>query len=506
MEATGYNFYNFEKAQESPKMALPSLTDPSSKIIEYLQNMGINISSEELYNAEDYPVLQDTDALRHFFLGAGGPFVEFLTWVDIGVGWITIPHFDDLDLGNTIKNEFDQFCEDSDIIGTLVGFVTFFYVLGRACIVITRNAAGTDFYINKNIGLTGIDNIDVLTLDEESIRKSLKDPTGNTPFKQNIELDIDTPPEIQQSSTIPIARERVIFRTRNPLSKVSHRGISLFQNCSKDLDTAARFPRYRNQLSSKYANLHRHYVVNTEMLRNIEGGLDILSTKEAQDEYLYGIWEMLREQMEKGATIVTFDFIDSRDISFGGNEPDLGGIEKQTYEAIGFKTGVPLNLTGLYGGEVNRATLDTMAQFFVDRRKNGPQKIFVDIVREIINIWMDMKGYKGKGTLEVKVNPFLNETEEQKAHRALLLEQSNIPRSAVEKRRVVGLGEKIEEGEADRQAENMIDIETRQQNKPRPKKVQEIERNPQPSPEALNVSMEMEKVIKEALELSGDNK
>lgn len=460
MEGTkNYNFYDYGASSKN-KMPIPSLADPGSRILSFLQSMGVNVDIDSLYNAADYPTGSPEEFLRHYFFGYGNQLIDFMVWVDIGVGWeLTPKNFASDELGQKVKAELDEYFEYIDLIGTMIQFATYFYVLGKAAIVFTQTLRGDEFYYDKLAGVTGVDAIDPISLDENSIRDALKDITGKTPFKQKANYeDLSTlitsksDNENSESDTeIELARDRVIFRTRNPLSRVSPTGFSSFQNCVKDLQTAAKFPRYRNQLSSKYANLHRHYVVNTEMLKTLEGGLDILKTKEAQDQYLLSLWDLIKKQMDKGSTVITFDFIESHDISFGGKEPDLAGIEKQTYEAIAFKIGVPLNLTGLYGFEINRATLDTIAQFFVDRRKNGPQRLFKDVLKEIIERWMKLKGYVGG--FDIEIRPFLNESKDAIYNRALTLDQANVPRSDLEKRREVGYPDEIEWGKADEERE-----------------------------------------------------
>jgi hypothetical protein len=100
-------------------------------------------------------------------------------------------------------------------------------------------------------------------------------------------------------------------------------------------------------------------------------------------------------------------YLDSKEVTYAGKEPDLVGLERASMETLAFKTEIPLNVL-MYGADVNRATLEKITNFFVKRRANGPQGVYKAIIEEIANEYLMMRGYN-KGKLQVKFNPFLDE-------------------------------------------------------------------------------------------------
>lgn len=155
------------------------------------------------------------------------------------------------------------------------------------------------------------------------------------------------------------------------------------------------------------------------------------------------------QQESKHSSIATFKWIESNEKTYGGKEPALADVERQTIEMLGTKMGVPTNLMA-YAESVNRATLETIADFFVQRRKNGSQKIYKRIIEEVANQCMKMWGYNGK--MSIEFNHFVKENPTAKFDRIGLFEQ-RCPglMSDKEKREHIGLNDAIDYGKADDQ-------------------------------------------------------
>lgn len=441
----------------------PMIVDPMEDMIWFLESVGYNV--EEFLSNDiltvDYPTGSEEEFLRHYVLGAGGPFTDFVVGVDLGVGWEYIPNFEDEEEGKKAKKDMEEFDEKIDLLSTMLNFGAYFEVIGRGSIVITKNALGNDFIYDEHSGITGIDCINPMSLDTNSIKLALDDPTGTIPFIQNYSTASG------KSGTVELSQDRVIYATRNKFARHSATGVSMYQNALRELRTVVKFPRYRESIARKLANVFRHYTIDQEQIKNTPLGRTVLADTQSEENYLLNIQNLIMQQEQRHSSIATFKWIESSEKTYGGNEPNLDVIEKQTINMLALKMGVPVNIMA-YAEDVNRATLETIAEFFVQRRKHGSQKRYKTIIEYIANMCMEMWGYNG--TMSIKFNHFVQENETAKFDRIGLLNQ-RVPNllSAKEQREGIGKPEIIDYGDADdqikeKQLEEMALAEEHQSN------------------------------------------
>lgn len=426
---------------------LPYIGEDESRFTEILRMYYPEyMESKDIELSIDYPVGDDYSAIRQYLRGPGGPLVDFLVYVDLGVGWKLNPvGWEDEKEGQKAAAKTEEWMDKISFFETMNMFATFRLVLGRHCIVKTYDLNG-DFYYSPREKVTGVDCIDPLTLDMNSVREVMRDRTGTVPFVQRY-----SGAKGEEGKTNEFSQDRVIYRTRNALTKYSTYGVSLFENTFTDLRTAAKFPRYRSDISRKYANIHRHFIVNTETLMSTPEGLKILSDPNLSKAYLDDIHTLIREQEEKSTSLATFDFITSIEQTYGGKEPDIAGVERTTYQSIGYKTGIPIELI-MYTSEVDRSALEVVADLFVRRRENGDRKIvYAPIIRDIANEYAKMQGYPGK--FAVEFNPFLSkDLNAIYARVGALMQQVPDIFSRVEIRREIDFPDRVVIGEADEYA------------------------------------------------------
>lgn len=435
-------------------MQIPVIADLNHEVNGILDLHGLTQSFQEVEQVADYPSGTDIDYLRHYYKGVGAPFVNFLAYVDVGVGFSVEPRdFPDREEGQDLKKEVDSYFKKIDFLTTMLQFAIHREVLGRAVLVKTYTSDMEDFYFNKYEKVTGLDSINPLTLDDTQSRKVILDTTNTEKFKQVINYDTDSKTGKQEDEqTIHLEQDRVYYATRNPLTKYSLHGVSVYSNCLTELRTVVRFPRYRSQMARKFANIHRHYVVNTEKLQAHPYGTQVTMSVERATNFLNGIHRLVTEQEEKGSSIATFDYIDSHDVTYAGKEPDIAGIEHGSLESLALKMELPLNAM-VYGADVNRATLEKITNFFVKRRQNGPQNIYRTIIEEIANEYARMHGHT-QGRLEVVFNPFLEEDiTEIYAREGDLANKIPNSKSVTEIRRAIRMPDNIEYGPADEESE-----------------------------------------------------
>lgn len=389
---------------------LPIIVDPLERLINVLHQYGYETDAlNEGMTALDYPSGSEEEFLRHYILGCGGPFANFLAYVDVGVGWTYEPiGFSNEADGQEAKERMEEFADKIDLVGTMFSHDIYYQVLGRSCIILTANALGDDFYYDENADITGVDVLNPMTLTIESIRKVKADNTGEEVYEQ-IALDedeMDNP-----NNQVTFSQDRVLYRTRSPFTKTSSiHGISMFQNALKELRAVVKFPRYREQISRKLANVFRIYTINTEKLRASPMGGKILLDSETEQAYLLNMQKGIMQQEQRHSSVAMMDWVETNEHSFGGKEPALDVVEKQTLESLALKLEMPINVMS-YGRDVNRATLDTISDFFVQRRKNGDQRKHKKTIEQICAKAMELWGYDGR--LEVVMNPFVRDSEDE---------------------------------------------------------------------------------------------
>lgn len=383
---------------------LPIISDPLENVLNVLTSLGYNIEdylSDTSYSI-DYPMGTEEEFLRHYVLGLGQPFTDFLTYVDAGVGFTIEPVFKDENEGEQAKQELERYYEKIDFLNTISIDTTYFLALGRSSIVLTKNALGDGWYYNKKQDIMGIDPINPMTLTEESIKKVKNDFTGLEVYKQQYSDSTG------ESQTIELEQDRVIYRTRNPFGRSSLTGISTYQNSLKELRELAKYPRLRGQVAWKLSNIFRHYVIDNDMIKDTPLGKKVLNDPEEERNYLNFIQNMIMQQELRHPSIATFKWLRSEEKSFAGKEPPLDVIEKRSLDSLAFKQGVPLNLT-MFGEDVNRSTLDTIGLYFIKRREKGPQNKHRILIQDISNQTLKLWGYEG--TVKIHMNKFIEDDE-----------------------------------------------------------------------------------------------
>lgn len=428
------------------KKNIPMIVDPAEQYLRALEMLGYDVIDEYLSMdtmAIDCPTGSEEEFLRHYILGAGGPFTDFVVGVDVGVGFTLKPIFENKEEGEKAKKRLEEFYEKIDFLSTMTSFATYYEVLGRATIVLTSNALGDDFYQNEHLGITGIDCINPMTFEIESIYKALEDPNGKEPFIQVYTTHAG------KNERIPLPPERVIYATRNKLARKSAIGISMYQNALRELRAIIKFPRFRESIARKLANVFRHYTIDQEAFKNTALGRAILTDENAERNYLLSIQKLIMEQESKHSSIATFKWVESNEKTYGGNEPNLEVVEKQNVNMLALKFGIPANIMA-YAEDVNRSTLETIAEFFVQRRKNGSQKEYKTIIESISNLCMEKWGFKGR--MEIEFNTFVQENEASKMERVGLFNQRCPDVLGVkEQREILGRPDEIDRGKSDEQ-------------------------------------------------------
>ena len=346
----------------------------------------------------DFDLGNDQELLMHYMYGAAGPFIDLLNYVDLGVGWTLNPvdfasESEGLEAVEIIENEL----YDMDFHTTMIQFATYYLTIGRACIIKTYTLDGT-FYQNEHEGITGLDCINPLTLNTESIQDAITDPTGNKPF-------------IQQNSDgkeIIFEQSRVIFRTHNNLTRRSTWGASPLQRCITDLRLINNFSRYREGLARKYGNLYRMVTIDPQRLREGAGaaGDAIFKDAASMQQYLDDTANYFNEQERKGGTVACYDWLNLTEASFSGRDVNLNELEVQTLRNIAFKLDVPLDLL-MYAQIVNRSVLEVLSEVFIGKRENGPRKhVYTPLIEEIANEILKQHDMNN-GYVCVDFNPFL---------------------------------------------------------------------------------------------------
>jgi hypothetical protein len=401
-------------------------------------------------------------AIREFLRGAGGPIVEFLIYVDVGVDWTLKPvGFKTKEAGADAKTICDDICKEMNLYSSVNQFAAWREVTSRAVAVKTYNAMD-GFYISKREKVNGFDCIDPTTLDMNSIEQVMADRTGTENYIQN-------PPSNQPLKnvnwdTVDLEQDRVIYRVRNPLTNHATHGISIFQPAYTDLVTANRFPRYRMKIARKYSSVLRHITIDDGALAESPQGLNILMNNETADDYLDRTIEMVEEQERRGTNLYTWKFIESNNETYGGKEPDLPGVESQTMKSIGYKVGVPIQLT-MFPENMNRASMDTLSDLFVARRERGPRKqVYEPIIREVCDDILRSEGFT-EGHMEINWNPFMSKDKDAITQRVVAAVGAGLE-GFVEGRRELDLPDKIEMTEEEKEIRGLYQALFKQQGGP----------------------------------------
>lgn len=387
---------------------LPFVGDSEEELVRIMRMYNPTFTWRDVEIMEDYPLGSDHTFLLQYIRGTMAPFIDFLVYIDLGVGFVVKgKNFSSDEAAKEAEEKFEKWREKVKLDATLNQFATYREVIGRATIIYTFNVNG-GFYYNENEKVTGVDAINPMTLDDESIKNVMVDTTGTEEYLQ-IPKWTNTPMKNVQGAPIikRFTQDRVIYVTRNPLTKWSSRGISALQNCLTDARTISKFPRYRSDMARKFSNIHRHFKVLSELLQQTQYGNEVLNDPQESKKYLDDIHSIIKEQEQKSASIATFDFITSEEVTYGGKEPDISGIERMTLESLAMKLGIPLSMVA-FADQVNRASMDVLVDLFIKKRENGVRKqVYVPIIKDIVKTFWASEGIY-EGEVEVQFKPFLS--------------------------------------------------------------------------------------------------
>lgn len=345
----------------------------------------------------NYPVASDQELLTHYMYGSAGPFMDLLTYVDLGVGWTLKPvDFRDEDEGLEAVQRVEGELYKRDFNSTMMQFAAYYLVLGRACLIKTYDKLG-DFYFDENSRVSGIDCINPLTLDMRSIREVMDDNTGKNEF-------------IQQYKGVrsSFSQDRVVYRANNNFNKHSVRGFSSLQRCISELRLLSRFPGYRESLARKYSNIHRIIQVKTGEFGETDQGKAVLNSGEHSQAYLNDVRKYYTIEEEKGGALFFYDWMDVKESSYAGKEVNLNDLEIQTLRNIAFKLDIPLDML-MYSQIVNRSVMEVLADIFVNKQAAGARNhVYTPIIEGVANEILQQREVSD-GRLKVEYNPFLSQ-------------------------------------------------------------------------------------------------
>jgi hypothetical protein len=380
--------------------------DPTSQMVRWMQRQYPRFGVHDLKLIEHYPYLTDYEAGMHYDRGVIGPFIDFLVLMDVGCGWNLIPtDFESDEDAQAAKKVVDSMFQKMELDETMQRYSTFGEVFGRKCNIRTYNENG-GFYYDEQDKITGIDAINPLTLDINSIELAVYDRTGTQDFVQNIFNPLIT---TTGPMKIPLSQERVDYNVRGNLLKHGPFGKSAIANCISDCRTAAAAPGLRLELMYKQANVYRHNVLDVEELLKAPMGKQTLSNWDLADKKLQEQVDVLRRQEESRKSIVSWSFLKPAEISsMSGKATDFAETEKNTYDVIALKMGIPLSLLYADAAQtVNRSSLETVLDGFIKRREmSGGRK---DCRNLIAKYAQEVKTQEDitEGYFKVEFKPFL---------------------------------------------------------------------------------------------------
>jgi len=423
--------------QKNVPRNLPVMSfDPIDRLIRNIKRYDPSFTMENLRQIFNYPTASDIELVKIYLFGGGRPFIDFLVYISLGVGWTyEAKGFDDEEKGREAVRLAEEFTDKIHLKRTMNRFGTFYEVLGRACLIKTRALSG-DFYQNEAADITGVDCINPMTLTDRSIMDVNADKTGTETYQQ---LDADgTPSEFTQ--------DRVYYRTQNNLSgEKSLVGISRLQSCIADFRALAEFPKYRSKLGRLYSEITQVITIDTSKMEGPLKDKLMESNKEAQN-FLDETAEYYRKLASQGSIAAAFDWFEIVNTTFAGKEVKLDVVEDKTLASIGRNMGVPVPLLDSSAANIlNRSSLEAIRDTNVAMEEKGTRNIIhKPIIEEIINEFIETQGIT-QGRLECKFNPFLSDNLLEAAQIISLVWQTNaISRPEVRPR--IGLPPEIDTG------------------------------------------------------------
>ncbi|MBZ2166308.1 hypothetical protein [Methanobacterium spitsbergense] len=391
-----------------PKDTIPMVfDDPSNDQMRWMQRRYPGYGIYDLKLLENYPTISDFEARLHYERGIAGPFIDLLVLLDIGTGVNLIPTgFESDDDGQEAKKLVEAQFEKMELNETMNRFSAFTEVLGRACNIRTYNGNG-GFYFDENDKITGIDCIDPITLDMNSVQKAVYDRTGTQPYIQNVNNSLIS---WENSSTIELTQDRIDYNIRGNLYKHGPYGVSALQNCLQDCRTAAAAPGLRLELMWKQANVYRHNVLDVEELQKTPMGEDVLKNWDEANKKLAEQVDILRRQEESRKSIVSWSFLKPAEISsMSGKATDFAETEKNTYDVLATKLDIPLVLVNAEAAKtVNRSSMETILNSTIQKREaGGSRKTYRKLIARYAQ---EIKTQAGivEGYFKIEYKPFLS--------------------------------------------------------------------------------------------------
>lgn len=421
-----------------------TLIDPLSMTNDSLFAFGGYSAMSPKDISRGFPIAEDEEYMWHYLYGVGKAFVNFLVFVDVGVGYNIKPVFDDDVRGGEAKDLLEDWLTKIDYQTTLMQYATYRESLGKGCMVLTPTLGEREFFYDEKMGVTGVDVINALSLEEEQLQRAVLDRKGTTPYHQ-VYTDID-----ENEHTIVLEPERVIYTTKNPYMKRSVDGVSALAPAINDLRVASLYPYHRGRLANKISSMNRHFTIDTEKLAKMKQGKAILESRLKTDTYMAKMYNLINQQQAGGGDIVSLDWFNSKESSFAGKIPDIGEMEKHTLDMIGVKLETPVHMIA-FGKDINRATLEMLSNMFLRRRETGSQKHYIRVSQDISNQYLRMSGYDD-GYVKFGFNPFLPEdilTMFDKVSN--FVQKAPDTLSVTELRRKIDMPDEIEYGKADEQ-------------------------------------------------------
>ncbi len=462
--SSNLRFYEMKNTQPVDIHKLPLLDrDVQEEIVGILRRFDPGFSKKELRRIQDYPAGDDFEFLLQLYYGGAGPFIELMGEMDAGVGWTYVPRgFESEDDGADAVAEAVEFTNRIELFDTMQRWSHYYEGLGRAFTVETFNV-DEGYYYSPQEKCYGVDCISPLTLDMESVRQAVYDRTGIKPFIQrNPKYILDSEPE-----SVVLDQVRCTYSIRGTLAKYGVLGNSAMANCLPDLRALGSAPHLRLKMMQKYAKDYKHYVLDVEELRKTPMGEQILSDWDKSKEKLAESKNLVRKQEREDESLITYSFIKPAEITSyrGKGGDDMSSAERMTLESISFRMGIPLPLANMNLKDVNRSTLETVADACIKQREmKGGRKKIRPFVERVMLRHIRSQGIE-EGWLQMKYNPFLPKDVLAAINRILALIGVDAA-SNTELRRAADMPDQIDFGDeesADHKPRNSVNTE--QQNK-----------------------------------------
>jgi len=386
------------------KSKVPRQTDPLNRIIRAGEMIyGPNFGKQFVKNIFDFPVPSDEELIMHFMRGGAGPIIRVKLYAELGVGWKLKPvGFSSVEEGEKARDLVEEEFRKRNFRQSMMLFATFYRVLGRAFLIKTYNRDG-GFYFNKKEKCRGLDVINPMTIDYESIEKVANDTTGTEKYKQI--LDITQGNE----NTIELEQDRVYFVTNNELSynESSASWTSDITPALTEYRALARFPHFREEMGALYSTLMLIITQDAEAIAQQDFGKKIKESITEAQNYLDETARFYRSMRGKGNIIANYSWETVNPISFAGKEVKLTDLEMQTVAMICLKSGVPMELLMLGRTTPNRSVMEIVSEIYIGMIKSGARDyVYTPIIEETALEILRMNNIT-EGHLEVDYNPFL---------------------------------------------------------------------------------------------------